>query len=80
MSSLLLPILSPPGFGIYPLPNLESWPQNIHFLAGSSDKYVDIEKNQMPNLQVVAGADHFFVNELKEVRRFTRDVMQSYLA
>ncbi len=65
---------------VYPWRIAASWPEHMHFLVGTEDEYVDLSKGEIPNPTIIQGAGHFFVNELDEVRRFTRDAVLSYLA
>jgi hypothetical protein len=64
----------------YPWRTADVWPEHMHFLVGTEDGYVDLSKGEIPNPTVIQGAGHFFVNELDEVRRFTRDAVLSHLA
>ena len=64
----------------YPWRIAEVWPKNMHVLVGTEDEYVDLSKGEIPNPTLIQGAGHFFVNELDEVRRFTRDAVLSHLA
>jgi len=68
----------------YTWPESDEWPQNLAFLAGTADEFIDFPSMERATrnggvITIVEGAGHFFPGELHRVRSYTADTLGGWL-